>query len=82
MQITFPINLVKKIFNTKKKFFFYELNKSNEVYNYTLTNNPKRYFKNYNNNFCLVSELKVKFDRQFYINFSEKSNDIFQLFSE
>jgi len=31
MQITFPILLVKKIFNTSKEFFFYELNKSNEV---------------------------------------------------
>ena len=78
MQITFPINLVKKIFNTKKEFFFYKLNNSNEVYNYTLTNNPKRYFKNYNNKFCLVSELKVKLDGQLYINFSESNNDIFQ----
>ena len=41
MQVTFPILLVKKIFNTKKEFFFYELNKSNEVKNYTLTNDPR-----------------------------------------
>ena len=81
MQITFPILLVKRIFNTSKEFFFYELNKSNEVKNYTLTNDPLRYLKKFKNNFCLVSDLKVKFDEKMYVDFSETENDIFEICS-
>ena len=82
MQVTFPILLVKKIFSTKKEFFFYELNKSNEVINYTLTNDPSRNLKKFNNNFSLVSDLKIKFDEQLYVDFSETDNTIFELVSE
>lgn len=82
MQVTFPILLVKKIFNTKKEFFFYELNKSNEVKNYTLTNDHSRHLKKFNNNFSLVSDLKIKFDEQLYVDFSETDNTIFELVSE
>ena len=81
MQITFPILLVKRIFNTSKEFFFYELNNSNEVKNYTLTNDPLRYLKKFNNNFCLVSDLKVKFDKKMYVDFSETENDIIEICS-
>ena len=42
MQVTFPILLAKKIFNTKKEFFLYEVNTSQEVIQYTLTNDPLR----------------------------------------
>ena len=77
MQVTFPILLVKKIFNTKKEFFLYELNKFNEVKNYILTNEPSRHLKKFNNNFCLISELKIKIDGQLYIDFSEPVNDVF-----
>ena len=79
MQIIFPILLVKRIFNTSKEFFFYELNNSNEVKNYTLTNDPLRHLKKFNNNFCLVRDLKVKFDEKMYIDFSEIENDIFEI---
>ena len=81
MQITFPILLVKRIFNTSKEFFFYELNNSNEVKNCTLTNDPSRYLKKFKNNFCLVSDLKVKFDEKMYVDFSETENDIFEICS-
>ena len=81
MQITFPILLVKRIFNTSKEFFFYELNNSNEVKNYTLTNDTLRYLKKFNNNFCLVSDLKVKFDKKMYVDFSETENDIIEICS-
>jgi hypothetical protein len=79
MQVTFQILLVKKIFNTKKEFFFYELNKSNEVINYILTNDPTRHLKKFNNNFFLVSDLKIKLDEQLYVDFSETDNTIFEL---
>ena len=82
MQVTFPILLFKKIFNTKKEFFFCELNKSNEVKNYSLTNDPTRHLKKFNNNFSLVSDLKIKFDEQLYVDFSETDNTIFELASE
>ena len=82
MQITFPILLVKKIFSTKKEFFFYELNKSNEVINYTLTNDPSRHLKKFNNNFCLVSDLKIKFDEQLHVDSSETDNAVFELLSD
>ena len=52
-----------------------------EVKNYTLTNDPSRYLKKFKNNFCLVSDLKVKFDEKMYIDFSEPENDIFEVLS-
>ena len=82
MQIIFPILLVKRIFNTSKEFLFYELNNANEVKNYTLTNDPTRHLKKFNNNFSLVSDLKIKFDEQLYVDFSETDNTIFELASE
>ena len=45
MQVTFPILLAKKIFNTKKEFFLYEVNTSQEVIQYTFTNDVARYEK-------------------------------------
>ena len=46
MQVTFPILLAKKFFNTKKEFFLYEVNTSQEVIQYTFTNDVARYEKN------------------------------------
>ena len=77
MQVTFPILLAKKIFNTKKEFFLYEVNTSNEVIQFTLTNYPLRHKKKYTNPVCLVSELQTKLDAQLYIDLSDKNTPTF-----
>lgn len=46
-----------------------------------VTNDPTRHLKKFNNNFCLVRDLKVKFDEKMYIDFSEPENDIFEVLS-
>ena len=77
MQVTFPILLAKKIFNTKKEFFLYEVNTSHEVIQFTLTNYPLRHKKKYSNPACLVSDLQAKIDAQLYIDFSEENTPTF-----
>jgi hypothetical protein len=64
MQVTFPILLAKKICTTKKEFFLYEVNTSQEVIQYTFTNDVARYEKKFSNPACLVSDLQAKIDAQ------------------
>ena len=77
MQVTFPILLAKKIYTTKKEFFLYEVNTSQEVIQFTLTNYPLRHKKKYTNPACLVSELQTKLDAQLYIDLSDKNTPTF-----
>ena len=77
MQVTFPILLAKKIYTTKKEFFLYEVNTSQEVIQFTLTNYPLRHKKKYTNPVCLVSELQTKLDAQLYIDLSDKNTPTF-----
>jgi len=77
MQVTFPILLAKKICTTKKEFFLYEVNTSQEVIQYTFTNDVARYEKKYSNPVCLVKELQAKIDAQLYLDFSEENTPTF-----
>ena len=77
MQVTFPILLAKKIYTTKKEFFLYEVNTSQEVIQYTFTNDVARYEKKYSNPAYLVKELQAKIDAQLYLDFSEENTPTF-----
>ena len=77
MQVTFPILLAKKIFNTKKEFFLYEVNTSHEVIHYTFTNDVARYEKKYSNPASFVKDLQAKIDAQLYLDFSEENTPTF-----
>ena len=77
MQVTFPILLAKKICTTKKEFFLYEVNTSQEVIQYTFTNDVARYEKKYSNPACLIKELQAKIDAQLYLDFSEENTPTF-----